>query len=89
MQGRDLPEEQKSIFEIQFSFNNSELIEKLEARGKALRSANFEKVSRIEHEMTALKNEEGNLEKFCEPLTMIVTFDYGTGIYAALEKKYF
>lgn len=74
VQGEELPDDQKEIFDIQFSFDNTELIKLLEKRGDALRVADFDKVIQVEKKMTALKNKEGNLEKFCTPKFMWITF---------------
>ena len=52
----------------------------LKKRGDALKAAKFDKVIEVEEEMTQLKNKEGNLEKFCTPMFMWVTFNHGVGI---------
>ena len=55
----------------------------LEQRAVALRSANFEKATKIEHEMTQFKDE--NFKMLTEPNTAYVTFKYESAYLKCLE----
>ena len=56
----------------------------LEKRAVALRSANFEKATKIEHEMTQFK--DANLKMLLEPNTAYLTFKYEEAYLKCLER---
>ena len=53
-----LAEEDKSVFTVRFSFSNKPMLKLLEKRARALHSAKFDKVNKIEQKMDKLKNEK-------------------------------
>jgi len=83
----EVPESEADIIDIHFGFNNVKLLDKLEERANALKCADFNKLQRVQNEMTKLKNE--HLEEFNTPNYMWVTFKHDVAIQAALTLKTF
>lgn len=54
----DLPEEKKKVADIAFSFKNNEMVHFLQKRAKLLNKHDFENASKIEKDMTDLKNDK-------------------------------
>ena len=72
-----LSEQDCKIVDITFSFNNTTLFEKLEARAKALKAGNFSDLVQIQNDMTKIKDR--NFDQMVTPNLMWVTFEMGAG----------
>ena len=64
--------EQVEIADVQFGFDNAQLLRMLEQRASLLRSAKIDKADEVEQQMTVYKNE--NLERLTRPNSAYCTF---------------
>ena len=82
-----LPEDKKAVADIAFSFKNNEMVHFLQKRAKLLNKHDFEGASKIEKEMTELKND--NFDELIQPETFWLTFMHTEAKQSALDKAEF
>ena len=76
-------EEDVSIADVVFSFNNSTLLQMLEKRAQALKFLDFERSTEIEYEMTEYKDK--NFQKLTVPNRAFITFKYHSAFLDAIN----
>ena len=75
--GDDDPKEISKIADIEFIFDNSEIMALLQKRANALKKADFSEAEKIEQQMTKVKNE--NFDDIVRPRLVYVTFMHEEG----------
>ena len=77
------PQSTYAIADLQLAFDNGEVQNMLQKRAVALRSGKFEKVRKIQEEMTKYKNE--NFEELTTPKVFYATFHHEYAYHKAVE----
>lgn len=73
------------VADIQFAYNNPELINTLKARGYAISMGQWAVVQKKDEELIRLMSDEDNREKFSRPITAFITFEEEDGYIMALD----
>jgi len=74
-----------SIIDIQFAFNNYDLLSALKVRGTALTNLDFEKVKEQDKYISDMIKDGDNYEKLTRPVCAFVTFESDDAYNAALS----
>ena len=76
----DLAHENR-ILDIQFSFDNTQIVKQLMVRGEALKKGNFKKAKEVEKVITHLA--KNKFERLTRPIIAYVTFETQKGFLRA------